>query len=77
MWFMARLYSSGHSSPDDDELGRRLVCKLLDEETGRRQDMYEANVIWAVLSVHEKGAVIWQESLLGWEVEGNLKGIWL
>jgi hypothetical protein len=71
---MAGLYGSGCPSPDDDELGRRLVCKLSDEETGRRQGMYEANAIWAV-SVHVKGVVIWRESLLGWEVDGNLKGM--
>ena len=35
--------------------------------------MHEPNAIW-VASVYEKGIVIWQESLLGWEVEGNLKG---
>ena len=70
---MMGLYGSGHSSPDDVELGRRLVCKLSEDEKGRRQVMHEPNAIW-VTSVYEKGVVIWQESLLGWEVEGNLKG---
>lgn len=57
MRLMAGLNGSGRSSPDDDELGRRLVCKLPDEETGRRQGMHEPNAICAV-SVHEKGVVI-------------------
>ena len=35
--------------------------------------MHEPNAIW-VMSVHEMGVVSWQERLLGWEVEGNLKG---
>ena len=36
--------------------------------------MREPNAIW-VVSVHEMGVVVWQESLLGWEVEGNSKGM--
>ena len=70
---MAGLSGSGRSSPDDDELGRRLMCEL-SEDTGRRRGMHEANAIWAV-SVHEKGVEIWKERLLGWEVEENLKGM--
>ena len=35
--------------------------------------MHEPNAIW-VMSVHESGVVIWQESVVGWEVERNLKG---
>ena len=35
--------------------------------------MHEPNAMWLV-SAHEMGVVVWQESLLGWEVEGNLKG---
>jgi hypothetical protein len=64
---MAGLYGSGRSSPDD-ELGRRLVCKLSGKERGRRQGMHEPNAIWAV-SVYVEGVVIWRESFLVWEVE--------
>ena len=67
------LYCSGRSSPGDEELGPRLVCKS-EEETGRRQDMREPIAIRAV-SDHDKGVVIvLMEVGLGWEVEGNLKG---
>ena len=55
MRLMAGSYFSGHSSPDVDELGRRLACKL-SEETGRRQ-WHELNGVW-VVSVHKKGVVI-------------------
>jgi len=61
---MAGLWGYCCSSPDDDELGRRVLCKLPEEEKGRRQGMHEPNAIWAV-SVREKDAVIWQGSLLG------------
>ena len=71
---MAGLYGSGRSSPDDDELGLRLMRELSEEDTGRRQGMHVPNAIWAVL-VHEKGVAIWQEGLLGCEVEGNLKAM--
>ena len=54
---MAGLYGSGCSSPDDVELGHRLLCKLSGEETERRQGMHEPNAIWAV-AVQEKGVVI-------------------
>ena len=38
--------------------------------------MHEPDMIWAVsVSVNEKGVVIWQESFLGWEVLGKLKGV--
>ena len=47
------------------------MCKLSEEETGRRQVMREPNAIW-VMSLHEI-VVSWQE-MLDWEVEGNLKG---
>ena len=57
MQLTAGLYGSGRSSPDDVEMGHRLVCKLSDEETGRRQGMHEPNAIW-VTSVAEKDAVI-------------------
>ena len=67
------MYGPGSSSLEDVELGRRLLCKLSEDEKGRRQVMHEPNAIWVTL-VHEKGVVIWQENLLGWEVEGNLKG---
>jgi hypothetical protein len=66
---MAGLYGSGRSrSSPDDKVGRRLLCKLSEGETGRRQGMHEPNAIWAV-SVHVKGVVIWQESFLVWEVD--------
>ena len=71
---MAGLYGSGRPFPDNDELGCRLMCELSEEDTSRRQGMHEPNAIWAV-SVHEKGNVIQQGSLLGWEVEGNLKAM--
>ena len=74
MRLMMRLYGSGRSSPDDDELGRRLVCKLSDKETGRRQGMHEPNASWAA-SFHEMGVVICQESVLDLEVDGNLEGM--
>ena len=73
MRLMVGLYGCGRSSPDDDELGCQVVCRLSEDETGRRQGMHEPNAIW-VMSVHDMGVVGWQESLLGWEVEGNLKG---
>ena len=71
---MAGLYGSGRTFPDNDELGRRLMCQLSEEDTGRRQGIHEPNATWAV-SVREKGNVIWQGSLLGWEVEENFKGM--
>ena len=49
------------------------MCKLSEDETGRRQGKHEPNAIRAA-SAHDKGVVMWQKSLLGWEVEGNLKG---
>ena len=71
---MAGLYGSGLSSPDNDELGRRSVCELSEEDTGRRQGMHEANAIWAV-SVREKGNVIWQgRELVGLGSGGNFEG---
>ena len=36
--------------------------------------MHEPNEIWAA-SVHEMGVVIWQESVLDLEVDGNLEGM--
>ena len=44
------------------------------KERGRRQGMHEPNAIWAA-SVHEMGVVIWQESVLDLEVDGNLEGM--
>ena len=72
---MTGLYDSGRSSPND-EFGRRLVCQLSENETGRIQGMHDPNAIWA-MSVRELGVPIWPESLLGWEVVRNLKGTWL
>ena len=79
MWGMqltGGLYGFGHSSPDDDEFGCQLLHKPSEEERGQRQVMRKPNAIW-VVSVPEKSVVTWQESLLGWGVEGNLKGTWL
>ena len=53
----AGLYGSGRTFPDNDELGRRLMCQLSEEDTGRRQGIHEPNAIWAV-SVREKGNVM-------------------
>ena len=44
------------------------------KERGQRQGVHDPNASWA-MSVHEKGVVSWQESLLDREMEGNLKGI--
>ena len=44
---MAGLYGYGYSSPDN-ELGHRLVCKLSEEEMGRRQGLHEHNAIGTV-----------------------------
>jgi hypothetical protein len=73
MRLMAGLYGSGRSSPDV-EMGRRLSCKLSEEETGRRQGMHEPNAIWAV-SVHEKGVVILAGELVGSGGKGPLQVI--
>ena len=42
---MAGLYGSGRSSPDDDELGLRLMRELSEEDTGRRRGMHVPNAI--------------------------------
>ena len=72
MWLMTGLYGTGCSSPDDVELGRRLMCKLSDEEMEQRKGMHEPNAIW-VMSVYEMGVVIGQESCwVGGKFEGDV-----
>ena len=45
---MEGLYGSGRSSPHDDELGRRWLGKLSEEERERGQGILGPNTICAV-----------------------------